>query len=154
MHTAFRTKCLLRISPSRSLIHVHAVADVEPSDAFADALDGSSAVHTWRIGKLRLASVGAGADVRVHGIHPCRVNAHDDFAFAGGWIGYILQAHHFRSAEFMYTDRFHRSLPLMMLLGSAVPTFPGARALLRRWSGQSPDTTVPPPRTARGSRRK
>ena len=57
--------------------------------------------------QCRFYQESAGADVGIDGIDARRADANQELSFAGLGLGRFFEAHDFRPAELMHTNRFH-----------------------------------------------
>lgn len=52
--------------------------------------------------------IGAGAQISFHRINPNGPDANENLIVAGMGVGQLFEGHHFRAAEFVDTDCFHK----------------------------------------------
>ena len=131
MHLLFERQRIFGVSARDGLRGVYAVAFLYLLHPVTDSLNHARAIRSWRVGKRGLLRVGAGAHVRVVGIHARRVNTHQHLSGARLGRRRFFEFENFGPPELTNENGFHDLSPTN---ATAPRKLPGAR--LRRNHGR------------------
>src|SRR5208283_269375 len=101
---------LLGVRATERTRYVNTLSGPHPGDSFAPRHDNTTGIAAGRIRQVGLSGVCTAANVTVHRIHARSVNLYHNLPWPRLQIGHILQFHHLRTAELVYTNGFHSFL--------------------------------------------
>src|ERR1700741_4343088 len=108
---------LFRVGSADTSRRINTHARSKPFNSAAYRKDRACDVGSGRVGKRRLAGIGAGAHVNFRWIHARRFDLYYNLAGTSFWIRNFLELQFFLAAECFHADRLHECFPTYSVLG-------------------------------------